>query len=40
MKSIVMNGVKKGRRRHGEERPDGWSQKWTIWKNVKMTKKR
>ena len=31
LKSIVMNGVKKGRR-HGEERRDEWSQKWKIGK--------
>ena len=37
-KSIVMNGVKKGKRRHGEGRGDEWSQKWKIWKFGKLPK--
>ena len=38
LKSIVMNGVRSEKEKHGEERRDEWSQKWKSWKIGKLQK--
>ena len=38
MESVVMNGVRSEKRKHGEEHRDEWSQKWKSWKIGKLQK--